>query len=192
MIRQTDTDSVRLRDKHLKAVECNQNWIKIWNLIYDDRWFQQKLSMLVARLIKKNNLPSHWSDDIRQEAVLIFAQALRRNPDLKFDEKKGEYGSLVATILNRCCQKGLRQFRRTLNYQPIETVRETVDPFGLSEQVIELRDQIQQLPQPEKAIVLAYCHGETVDEIATRLAKSTRTIYRYLERAKAIMKDETA
>ena len=181
-------DSAHLKMKHLKAVEEQKTWIEIWELIYCDPWFQSRLEMLIAKIIRKNQLPRHWKDDIYQEAMIVFAQSLRRRPGLGFDPQRGKYESLLVTVLNRCCQKGLRQFRNTLVQRNLDPeIQPCIDRVMSAEKLFEYRELMELIPEPARSILLAICHGESVEAMANRLDCSSRTIYRHLENAKAII-----
>ena len=146
-------DPAHLRQKHMAAIRSNKHWTEIWDIFYCDPWFQSKLQSFVDRMIRKNRLPADWKDDITQEAVLAFANEIRKRSNLGFDPEKGSYFAFVLTILSRCCAKGTRQFRRILTQTPLEAIELLLTSDVISaEQLIEYRDMIEQLSEPGKTI----------------------------------------
>ncbi len=189
MTNPTDNDAVQLANQHLEAIRQNKTWIEIWDLIYRHPWFQSRLAACVAKTIRKNQLPSDWKEDIQQEAVFLFAREIKKNLDLGYDPAKGNYPTLVWTILRRCCIKGVRQFKRMLTNKQIHPSLELVPESTFdADELFDFRDKIEQLPEPGRTIVLAVCHGETIDMIASRLGQSPRTVYRHLERSKNLLR----
>lgn len=189
------TKSIRqlneLEQTHSDAVASEEQWTGIWQLFYDSPWFKRRLEFSARSLIQRFGLPLQWKEDIKQEALLVFARSVQRDTSLGFDSTRGSFGAFVSTIIHRCCQKGLRQFNHS-NLQVIEN--ENLHPFiDLTETLdehIDLRECLNQLPEPYRLTVSMICEGKSVPQIASKTRRSTRTVYRWLERAIELLRTE--
>lgn len=179
-----------LENKHGCAVDANVPWTGIWQLFHEHAWFKQRLNSSAQRLLKANGLPAQLKDDVTQEASLVFARSLRRDTSLGFDEQKGVYAAFLSTIVYRCCQKGVRQFRREWAAPFNEELAMFADDFTeeLSDQ-LDLDACLDLLPEPYKLTVKLFREGKTIPQIAKRTKRCTRTIYRWLETATSLLRD---
>lgn len=178
-----------LEISHEQAVDANENWVQIWELFYDSPWFLRRLDFSARKLVNRLHFPVNWKEDVKQEALLVFARSIQRNPSLGFDPERGSYGAFLSTIIHRCCQKGLRQFNHHSSQKIDE---EYTHPFEeLTEQLderIDLQHCLSMLPQPYKMTVAMVCEGKSIPQIASQTKRSVRTIYRWLDKATELLR----
>ena len=172
-----------LAEKHLAAVNAQLHWTAVWQVFSDDPWFNRRLNDSANYLIKRWHLPRQNKEDVQQEALVQFARSIERDASLGFRPERGDFGAFLGTIINRCCQKGLRQFRHSNKYS---ITNESQHPYaeewaGLDEQ-IDLRESIGRVPEPFRSTVRLVCDGLSIAQIAKRKKKSERTVYRWLEK----------
>lgn len=179
-----------LEQSHNCAVEAKIPWTTVWKLFCEHPWFVQRLNSSAKRLTRNYNLPLRSDEDVKQEALLLFARSLQRDTSLGYDESYGNYGAFLTTIIHRCCQKALRQFSR-FSTQMIDdnfthpAVEQTTDTW----EHIDLHDRLQLLPEPYKMTVTMICSGNSISEIAHKTNRSTRTVYRWLETATNLLRE---
>lgn len=187
------TKSVRqlkeLEDVHQQAIDCDADWTQIWALFYESPWFLRRLDFSARKLIHKLHAPVQWKDDVKQEALLVFARSIQRNPTLGFDLNRGSFGGFLSTIIYRCCQKGLRQFNHHHSQQideehthPFEDTTKEID------ELLDLQNCLSQLPEPYKMTVAMICEGKSISQIAQRTKRSVRTVYRWIDKATELLR----
>jgi len=173
----------RLADKHASAVEEEQHWTDVLQMFYDDPWFQQRLSDSSRFTVHRCHMPSHNSDDVKQEALVQFAHSIERDRTLGFRPDRGSYGAFLATVIYRCCQKGLRQFRHSGGPSLQSGFQHPLDDqWDVFDEHLDLRESIAHLSEPYRTTIKQICEGHSVEEIARRRKKSVRTIYRWLDK----------
>jgi DNA-directed RNA polymerase specialized sigma24 family protein len=187
------TKSVKQLDElesiHQRALDANADWTQIWEMFYESPWFLKRLDFSARKLIHKLHFPNQWKEDIKQEALLVFARSIQRNRSLGFDTSRGSYGAFLSTIIYRCCQKGLRQFNHHNNQKideehthPFEDVTEQVDEH------LDLQHCLDHLPEPYKMTVTMICEGKTILQIARKTKRSVRTVYRWIDKATELLR----
>ena len=179
-----------LESVHQKAVEAGAEWTQVWELFYENPWFLRRLDFSARKLIYRLHFPVQWKEDIKQEALLVFARSIQRDRTLGFDETRGSYGAFLSTIIYRCCQKGVRQFN---HYKKQKICEEYTHPFEeLTDQMdehLDLQHCLRQLPEPYKMTVTLICEGKSIPQIAKRTKRSVRTIYRWIDKATELLRD---
>jgi RNA polymerase sigma factor (sigma-70 family) len=172
-----------LAAKHFEACQTCLHWTDVWQVFSDDPWFNRRLDDSAAYALKRCSLPFHNKDDVRQEALVYFARSIERDVSLGFKPERGTFSAFLATIINRCCQKGLRQFRNMHGYSitdesqhPLIEYRKQVD------ERLDFHELIGRIPEPYQGTIRLICDGLTIEEIAKRRRKSERTVYRWLEK----------
>ena len=185
----------QLADKHQRAVARKQCWTEIWQMFYEDAWFQHRLNDSARFNTLRCHMPMHNREDVKQEALVQFARAIERDRSLGFRPERGNYGAFLATVIHRCCQKGLRQFRHFGGPSIWDGLRHPlVDHWDELDEQLDLRESIGQIPEPYRKTIQQICEGHSIEEIARRRKKSVRTIYRWLdqgiERLKALLPNE--
>jgi len=124
----------------------------------------------------------------KQHVLVELAAAIQRQPMLGFDTRKGSYGGFLSTILYRACLKALRQFSQSKDRSYFEDL---LHPYyedqAQREKILDFRHVASQIPDPYRRIVRQLCNGSSIPEIATAEDRSTRTIYRLVERSIDLM-----
>lgn len=161
-----------------------RGWSDVWMELCGNQWFLEKLERTSTWVLRQAGLPNSWKDDVRQEATLLFAKSLKRDPTLGFDESKGSVQPFISTVIYRCCQKGVRQFRNSL-HQTIdgESAHPVYETTSAVDERLDLNECVSQLVEPMLSTTLRTLQGQSVENIAKSTNRSTRTIYRYIEKA---------
>ena len=159
-------------------------WLELWQWMCQHSWFQDKLNWACQKVLKYSGSPPDRAVDIKQQALLLMAANLRRRPDLGFDASRGRLSPLLATIILRCCQKALRQFRG-FDSSRVEETSQVYCLFGEAEtdRALDLADGVNNLPEPWRETIKYLLNEVPVSEIAVRFGCSERTVYRRIERA---------
>jgi len=176
--------STDLETKHFLASQTLQDWQYIWELFYQDAWFRKKLNRSARYAVRQSGLGRHCIDDVQQEALVEFAKSLQRDPSLGFDPSRGDFRAFLVTIVHRCCQKGLRQFRMQYSLSiEDESLHPCYEDHSQIEEVMDLRQLARQIPEPYRGTVRQICNGLSIDEIARKRNRSKRTIYRWIDKS---------
>lgn len=186
-----DDNSNSHLDHLLKYVQPDSSleWTEVWQKFHDNRWFKKRLNDSAGRVISQTGLPQEWKEDVKQEALIVFSRALQRDKTLGFDERRGNFGSFISTIIYRCCQKGLRQFRRSINQAVTADKHPLTEPMEALDDRLDLRDCVWRLDEPYQSTVRLILFGRSITEIARLTKRSERTIYRRLERAIELLRE---
>ena len=131
-----------------------------------------------------------YKDDVKQEALLYFARSVERDVSLGFRPERGSLGAFLATIINRCCQKGLRQFRHSHQRALHESHHPLIENWNDLDEQLDLEEQISRIPEPYRSTIRLFCDGRTIGEIATEKSKSERTVYRWVEKGVAMLREQ--
>lgn len=168
-----------------------REWSEIWIRLYRDKWFRKKLDQSAVRILRKLALPLSWKHDVTQEALLILARQLQRNRTLRFDSHRGQLSSFLSTVIYRCCLKSVRALNGP-RHRSLEKISN--EPFFEStpqiQESLDLHQCIEQLDEPVRSIVEQLIDGKTVPEIAQDMNRSSRTIYRRVEEAKLLIREQ--
>ena len=183
-----DSDDLELQ--YFTALQTMQDWQDIFEVFYANPWFNFKLRTYVRTAARKFSLGSDCYDDIRQEALVLFAGTLQRNRSLGFVRSKGSFSGFVSIIIYRCCLKGLRQFQR--QHQAMsddDFFHPYYEEQAQLEKLLDFRHMVVQIPEPYRGIVGQLLAGESVGSIAKSRKRSKRTIYRWIDRSIELLKD---
>ena len=173
----------RLAEKHSQACQSGLDWTDVWQIFSDDPWFNRRLDASATRVLRRGYLPLHNKDDVRQEAMVQFARAIQRDVSLGFNPECGKFGAFLATIINRCCQKGLRKARPKHKCTIIhESQHPLVEYHKRVDEHLDFHDLVERIPEPYRETLRLICDGLSIAEIAKRRRKSERTVYRWLEK----------
>lgn len=128
----------------------------------------------------------HDADDVFQATFFVFARkadSIRKHASLS----SWLYG--VAYRLSLKCRAGAR--RRHEREQPfLDHERETGDDVSRLERLAVLDEELQRLPERQRApLLLCYAEGKSQDEAARELGWSRGTLKRRLERGRDILRD---
>ena len=171
--------------------ETAKDWSDIWMRLYRNSWFRKKLDQSAIRVLRNLALPLGWKHDVTQEAWLILARQLQRNRTLGYDSHRGQLNSFLSTVVYRCCLKSVRKLNGP-RHKSIDKISN--EPFFEStpqvQESLDLRDCIERLDEPERSIVEQIVNGKTVPEIAREMNRSPRTIYRRMEEAKRLIREQ--
>ncbi len=78
-------------------------------------------------------------------------------------------------MIFRCCQKALRQFYRWHHSENIDWLTPpVVDYRDRTDQLIDLRESIDQLREPLRTVIRLYCDGMSVAQISAQMMRSNR------------------
>jgi RNA polymerase sigma-70 factor (ECF subfamily) len=120
-------------------------------------------------------------EDVFQEVFLKYILH-----DRPFESDDHERAWLIRVAIN-ACKDVLKSFfrRRVLSLEDVEP-----EPFTIQDERQEILDAVLKLPDNYKNVIfLFYYEGYTAVEIAKILNKRENTIYTWLSRAKAKLKD---
>lgn len=168
---------------HQDAIDADASWIDVWELFFEDPWFRRRLDFSARKLISQYQLPPQWIEDVKQEAVLIFSQSIRRDRSLRFDPNRGSFGAFISTIIYRCCQKALRQFNQVATRAIDESVHPVTEFVDALDEQLDFYQRLDQLPTRYQTTLKLFCAGKTIPEIAVETNRSARTIYRWIDKA---------
>lgn len=174
----------RLARKHRNANRSRKNWREILQMFYDDPWFQRCLEKQAQSVIRKHRLQVGDREDIKQEAILLFARCLARDATLGYDIQQGDYGGFLATVILRCCQNGRRQFRNRLALLPrFDPALRGYDDGTRFDRELDVRELMRRLSEPNRSILDLTMDGLSPAEIAHYQKQPKRTISRRLKQA---------
>ena len=98
--------------------------------------------------------------------MILFAQSLRRNPTLGFCRQRGTYEAFLATVIYRCCQNGVRQFRRGQSLSPPgDHWHPVIDDQDEVDELLDLRQSMRKVSEPYRTALRLHCHGKSIEEI---------------------------
>jgi RNA polymerase sigma-70 factor (ECF subfamily) len=121
-------------------------------------------------------------EDVFQETFLKYV--LRDPP---FESPEHEKAWLIRVAVNGCKDVLKRFFRRRVS--SLEEL-DTEPSYGMRENDRDVSDAVRALPAKYRDVIfLFYYEGYSAPEIARLLGKSENTVYTWLSRAKARLKD---
>jgi len=183
-------DSEELELQHFTALQTMCGWQEIWELFYASPWFRYKLGFCVRKAARDSGLGKDCCDDIQQEGLIEFAKAIQRNSSLGFDPSKGTFQGFLSTVIYRCCLKGLRQFQRRYCSIPNDDfMHPYYEEHAQLEKLMDFRHLARQISEPYRGIVRQLLAGESIPQIAKSRNRSTRTIYRWIDRSVELLKE---
>lgn len=183
-------DSEELKHQHFSAVQAMSSWQEIWEIFHSNPWFRSKLGFCARKAAREIGLGADCYDDIQQQALIEFAKALQRNRSLGFDLSKGSFRGFLSTVIYRCCLKGLRQFQRRHHSMTSSNFLHPYYEEHLElEKLIDFRQISRQIPEPFRGVVRQLLAGESVGSIAKSRNRSKRTIYRWIDRSIALLRE---
>ncbi len=169
------SDHEDLKQRFLKAVEDCWRWEETWSLFIAHPWYQTTLQAQARRILRQQQLPISWHEDVQQEAMLLLARTLRRRADLGIDRQQAHqrFAGWMGTIITRDCQEAVRQMRR--HFAREQTLPET-DPLGLSQLPLDAKIDVsmatQEMEDPERTVLTLWAEGLSVADVAQRLGLS--------------------
>ena len=167
----------------------NAEWLDVWQWMCQEPWFQRRLDWASQLVLRRTGCPRDWETDIKQQALLVLAANLRKKSDLGFDTARGRLGPFLSTVLYRCCQKAIRQFRGFHSASAVEEMPETyICSTDRQEALLDLHEVVDQLPNPWKETMQWLLDERSVSEIASHFDCSERTVYRRIERAMEMLR----
>lgn len=141
-----------------------------------------QLFAICRRLLKRHDL----AEDVLQEAFLRIWQKA-----LLFDPEKGDAMPWLATLVRRCALDRLRQHGdQTLPLVPNGSGSDEAVAATSTGSIRDLERCLDELHHGQKrAIVLAYVHGLTHDELAQQLAAPLGTVKSWIRRGLMELKE---
>ncbi len=180
-----------LKAIHQQALESNFHWTLVWDLFTENEWFLNRLDYSARAVLTKYHFPLQWKEDVKQEALIQFARSIKRNVSLGYNSERGSFGAFLSTIIYRSCQKGLRQFRHSFCSSIDDEFKHPVVEYAQElDERIDLRECLTSLPEPFRMTVQMVCEGKSIAEIARKTQRSSRTIYRWIEKATELLRDQ--
>jgi RNA polymerase sigma factor (sigma-70 family) len=185
-----------LRDAFLGLLDRGEStaaplWQEVWCLFLEHPWYQAELHQAARRVLRRQQAPARWAEDIAEDAPLIFAKDLQNAPDLRLDRTRPveRFCGLLATIITRDCQKALRSKRRNERRAGCSSlaVETAISPATPIDDMIDLRSAIEDLPPDCRAVVELHWHGWRIGQIAKELALSQTVVHRALQRGLSLL-----
>ncbi len=189
----TPADWCDLRDKFLAALGDDLpegEWLVLWRLFVEHPWYQEQLDLLAGCLVRRLGGVRPAIEDVKQDAILVLARKLRSTPDLHIDRDRAQhhFAGWMATIIRSDCLEALRRLRKP---QPLsnDVVNEDRSPDRSVdlEARIDLSMLLDQLPDPQRTIVILHHKGWQISEIADELKFSYWKVRRLLQDAFRIL-----
>jgi RNA polymerase sigma factor (sigma-70 family) len=185
-----------LRDAFFQLLDRGESaelplWQEVWRLFVNHPWYQTELHRAAIRVLRRQQAPARWAEDIAEDALLVFAKDLQNAPDLHVDRAQPEerFSGFLATVITRDCQKALRSKRRNerrAGYSNL-AVETAVSPIAPLDDLIDLRSAIKDLPPDCRAVVELYWHGWHIEQIAEKLTLSQTSVHRALHRGLSLL-----
>jgi hypothetical protein len=113
-----DPRAAQLRDQFFRLLDegapSTQLYRHVWQLFVESPWYQQELHHAVWRTLRRTNSPLRWAEDIKQNAMLLLGEHLRKSADLDVDRARAaqHFAGWLGKIINRDCRRALRGMRR--------------------------------------------------------------------------------
>ena len=192
-----------LKERFLTALgqsseDLSPQWLTLWHLFLQHPWCQSQLLGCARKVLRKQHLPSHWLEDVKQEAMLLFAQHLQRAPDLHVDLERVEqhFESWLRTIIVRDCQQVVRSMvAANIHHSTLEDVQEDSVVNLRKEFSLEFNKAVQQLSDRQRIVILLVAKGDSWNEIAQQIGVTYRQVrYAYqmgIRRLKAILQADS-
>jgi RNA polymerase sigma factor (sigma-70 family) len=167
-----------LKERFISATDSANNqrdWLDVWRLFVEHPWYQEQLQLCAQRVLRRSFGPLEWLEDLKQDAMMLLARKLRGTPDMNANRELLEehFPGWLGTIIRRDCQETLRQMRRR---QPIGSEAVHEDRIAGRCEDLEARIDfsllLDQLPDPERTIVMLYGKGWELQEMANELGLS--------------------
>lgn len=143
----------------------------VWRLFVEDPWYQHELRR-AARWIARHARPPYCeADDLCHDAMLLLRSRLTRKPDLRLNRALAadHFGAWLRRVIRRHCLDALR--RRCARQRRWERLPkdDALAEQSTGRRLAELREEIESLPPPERAVLTAYCATGTLGQTAVTL-----------------------
>lgn len=143
----------------------------VWRLFVEDPWYRHELHRTASWIARRTRLPHCEADDLCHEAMLILRRRLARRPDLRINRALAadHFGAWLRRVIRRHCLDAVRRSgvsQHTCESLPQDDV--LAEP-SVARWLVELREEIESLPAPERSVVVAYCAGGSLTEAAAML-----------------------
>jgi RNA polymerase sigma factor (sigma-70 family) len=170
----------RLYQKHCRAVNAGQSPARILELLCNDEWFTDRIETTVRYFLRRNHLPYHLVEDIRQDVFLHFAIAIENDPSFGCHESIRSYKNFLRAIIFRSCDKSVRRksVSTTSNFK--ESDHPLVDDQDLLEDLIDLHEAIGSLSSSCRDIMQMICDGMSAKQISQKHGCHFRTVNRWI------------
>jgi RNA polymerase sigma factor (sigma-70 family) len=178
---------VALKDRFLCHVRSTASalpahWNTVWRLLVCDPWYQRQLYFCARKLLRRNNGPPDWLEDVQQEAITILGRQLQCSPDLHVDAARVEehFAPWMRWIIYRTCQEAVRRQRRACGRTMYLTEVE-LDELATEHDAqtrVELDLAIEALEEPRRTVLALYTGGSNVKEIAGKVGLNYWRTYR--------------
>lgn len=142
----------------------------------------EKYADTVRRICFLHLKNHHDVEDVFQDVFLKYVLYTGT-----FESDAHEKAWLIRVAINRCKDVLKTFFRRmSVSFEEIHT-----EPFYIQDDDHRILDAVLRLPEKYRDVIyLFYYEGFTACEIADILAKNENTVYTWLSRAKAKLRDE--
>jgi hypothetical protein len=134
----------------------NATWLDMFRTLLRDEWFQQELTRQARSVRKKLKLRPDLSGDIKDDAIVLLSEKLKRLPDLNanLSQFSKHFGAWMRRIIGRICmaagQKLLLEHMRSRFHASNEPQCSSREQETM---LIKLDDAIAELPEPEQQVV---------------------------------------
>lgn len=168
--------------KHEMAIGFRQTWENTLQMFFQDPWFENLVEFQARQLAIKHPSPVYDWEDIRQETIVRFAEAIEKDPSLGCCFQRNAYGTFLSRVIANCSQKTIRRvlvktpIRLDFNEQQIDNRSEIDDE-------IDTKELIAQLPKRSRSVLQLLAKGKSCSDIAKINDRTLRTIVRWRQEA---------
>ncbi len=175
--------------RHCRAVADGKSPARILELLCDDEWFTSRIELTVRYFLRRNCLPYHLMEDIRQDVFLHFAMAIKNDPSFGCHESIRSYKNFLRAIIYRSCDKSVRRKSLSTTSALPESEHPVVNEQDLLEDLIDLHDAIESLNSSCQDIMQMLCNGMTPQQISAKHGCHFRTINRRIRESTEQMQE---
>ena len=167
-----------LRDQFLAAIQKERgsayDWHTVWRTVVEHPWYRAELITAARIAVKRVGRPGCSRQDVEQEAMLLLAEKLQRNPGLGIDSERSRdsFGGWMGRIIQNDCRMAVRTLRRLNRGEPLSVEPPVSGNQSEREWRIDLSLEIEKLPDPSRTVLLLSMKGLSLKEIAGRLDRS--------------------
>ena len=157
-------------------------WFEVWRLFLDDKWFQRELERHARLILWTSGAPGDWLGDIVDEAIVLFATRLQREPDLGLDGQKvaGLFPNCIEVVARDLCGAALRRLRRVLRTNALPddaAAAAAISVRRMESDLSRIAQSIDGLPEPERSVLRLFQIGYNLREVAPILGISYWVTY---------------
>ena len=176
--RSARSDWQELRDQFLltssAATRTTGGWLAVWRLLIEHPWYREELAAAARTAVRRVGGPLLWCEDVEQDALLLLAKKLRRDPRLGLDPLRAErlFAAWLSRIIRNDCRQSVRRLRRLSSGSRLPTELPDKTCGIERETQFDVSAAIQQLAEPTRTVLLLYQQGFPLRKIEEHLGIS--------------------